>query len=76
MDREKLLEFYNSHRGGINGALIGFVIAVVILIIGFFKTMFIALCVGIGYYIGKRISEDKDYIRNLLDRVLPPGSYR
>ncbi len=76
MDKEKLLEFYNSHRGGINGALIGLVVASVILLIGFFKALFIALCVGVGYYIGKRISEDKDYLKNLLDRVLPPGTYR
>lgn len=76
MDKERLLEFYNSHCGGINGALIGLSLAVIILTIGFFRAMFIAICVGIGYYIGKRISEDKDYIKNLLDRILPPGTYR
>lgn len=76
MDKEKLLEFYYSHRGGINGALTGFGLALFILIIGFFRTLFIAICVGIGYYIGKRISEEKDYLRNLLDRILPPGTYR
>lgn len=76
MDKESLLRFYLSHRGGINGAAIGLIIAVAILIIGFFETLFIALCVGIGYYIGKRLSEDKDYIRNLLDKILPPGTYR
>jgi uncharacterized membrane protein len=76
MNIDKLLQFYNSHRGGANGAIVGLVIACAILIIGFFNTLFIAICVGIGYYIGKRLSEDKDYIKNLLDRVLPPGTYR
>lgn len=76
MSSEKMLKFYNSHRGEINGALIGFIVASVILIIGFFRTLFIAICVGIGYYIGKRLSEDKEYLKNLLDRVLPPGTYR
>lgn len=71
-----LNEFYNAHKGGIHGAAIGFVIAALILIIGFFKVLFIAICVGLGYYIGKRLAEDKEYIRNLLDRVLPPGTYR
>ncbi|MCX7710361.1 MAG: DUF2273 domain-containing protein [Clostridia bacterium] len=76
MDKEKLLELYYSHRGGINGALVGLVTAAMILILGFFRVLFIAICVGIGYYIGKRLSEDKDYIKNLLDRILPPGTYR
>ncbi|MDP4092054.1 MAG: DUF2273 domain-containing protein [Bacillota bacterium] len=76
MNKEGFLKFYNSHRGGINGALVGLVIAVAFLLLGFFRTLFIAICVGIGYYIGKRIYEDKDYIKNLLDRVLPPGTYR
>lgn len=73
---QSFIEFYNSHRGGINGAIVGLVIAVAFLVLGFFKMLFIGICIGIGYYIGKRLYEDKDYIRNLLDRVLPPGTYR
>jgi len=73
---ENLKEFYYSHRGGLNGAIVGLVIAAAILILGFFKVLFISVCIGVGYYIGKRLYEDKDYIKNLLDRVLPPGTYR
>lgn len=76
MDKEKIVSFYNSHRGELNGAATGLVVALMVLIVGVFKTLFIAMCVGIGYYIGKRMSNDKDYIKNLLDRVLPPGTYR
>ncbi|RCX16799.1 small integral membrane protein DUF2273 [Anaerobacterium chartisolvens] len=76
MDKEKLVQFYNSHKGGVNGAIVGFVLASVILIIGFLNTLFIAIFVGIGYYIGKKLSEDKEYIKNLLDKILPPGTYR
>ena len=73
---ENLLAFYSSHRGGINGALIGLLLAVCILLFGLFKMPFILIFSGIGYYIGNKLYEDKDYIRNLLDRVLPPGTYR
>lgn len=73
---DSITDFYNSHRGGINGALVGLVIAVAILLLGFFRMLFISVCVGAGYYIGKRLYEDRDYIKNLLDRVLPPGTYR
>lgn len=76
MNLEKILEFYNLHRGGIIGAFTGFVLAVTILLFGFFTMLFIAIFAGLGYYIGKRIHNDKDYIKNLLDRVLPPGTYR
>ncbi len=76
MDLEKLTEIYTAHRGGIIGAVTGLLVAVAILLLGFFKVLFIAILAGIGYYIGKRIHEDKDYIKNLLDRVLPPGTYR
>ena len=76
MNKEKILEFYNSHPGEVNGALIGLVLSSAILIIGFFRTLFIAISVVIGYYIGKRLSRDKEYLKNLLDRILPPGTYR
>lgn len=76
MDREKLLEFYHSHRGGINGALTALFVAILILTIGFFRTLFIFICVTIGYYVGNKLSEDKNYIKNFLDRILPPGTYR
>ncbi len=76
MSREQLISFYKAHFGEINGALGGLIFALCTLIAGFFQTLFIALCVLIGYYIGKKISHDKDYLRNLLDRILPPGTYR
>ena len=76
MDKDKILAFYNAHHGGIKGAATGLILSVFILLIGFPRTLFIAISVGIGYYIGKKVTEDKDYIRNLLDRILPPGTYR
>ncbi|NJD03552.1 MAG: DUF2273 domain-containing protein [Ruminiclostridium sp.] len=76
MDLEKILEVFTAHRGGIIGAVTGLLIAVAILLLGFFKVLFIAILAGVGYYIGKRIHEDRDYIKNMLDRVLPPGTYR
>jgi len=76
MNLEKLWIYYEAHKGGINGAGIGLLLAVLILILGFLRVLFIAFFIGVGYYIGTRIHGDKDYIKNLLDRVLPPGTYR
>jgi uncharacterized membrane protein len=76
MNVEKILAYYNEHRGAVKGSAIGFILAVLILVLGFMKVLFIAIFTGLGYYIGKRLHEDKNYIKNLLDRVLPPGTYR
>lgn len=76
MNKETILDFYNSHRGEINGAVIGVLFGIIVLLIGIFRTLFIAICGGVGYYVGKRLSQDKDYVKNLLDRILPPGTYR
>lgn len=76
MQKERLLEFYRAHSGEIIGSFIGFVVGVAILVLGIFRVLFLAICVGLGYYIGKQISADKNYIKNLIDRVLPPGTYR
>jgi uncharacterized membrane protein len=76
MNVEKILAYYNEHRGAVKGSAIGFILSVLILVLGFMKVLFIAIFTGLGYYIGKRLHEDKNYIKNLLDRVLPPGTYR
>ncbi|MFA6308503.1 MAG: DUF2273 domain-containing protein [Clostridia bacterium] len=76
MDKDWLLNFYRSNKGGIIGAAVGLVFAFFIMFAGFFWAIFIAICTGIGYYVGKRLSDDKEYVKNLLDRILPPGTYR
>ena len=76
MNIEKILTYYQSHKGAVTGAAVGFGLAVLILLLGFLKVLFIAIFTGVGYYIGKQIHGDKNYIKNLLDRVLPPGTYR
>lgn len=76
MEKEKFIEIYNQNKGAFIGALIGLVTSVILLSLGILRTLFIALCIGIGYYIGNRLSRDKNYITNLLDRILPPGTYR
>ena len=76
MDKDKIFSLYNSNKGGINGALIGAILAIIIIIIGFFNTLFIAILSLFGYYIGKKVADDKEYFKKLLDKFLPPGTYR
>jgi uncharacterized membrane protein len=76
MDKQNVYEIYRLHKGEILGAAIGLAIAVIVLLLGIIKALFIIVCVTVGCYVGKRLHQDKDYIKNLLDRILPPGTYR
>ena len=73
---DKFKEFYNKNKGAVNGALAGLVMSIVLLKMGILQTIFIILCVLMGYFIGEKLSKDKNYITTLLDRILPPGTYR
>lgn len=75
MDRQLLEEIWQQHSGKIVGVTIGFILGVLILIFGFFQTLFVLLCVIAGYIVGKRIDEKED-IMDILDKLLPPGYHR
>lgn len=67
-----LLVFINNNRGKFFGALLGFIVGVLILIIGFFKALFIFICTYIGYILGSKSYKDINF-RKLLEKILPPG---
>lgn len=68
----KILNILMEHKGKIIGACLGLVISLLIILFGFFKTFFIALCVCFGYILGKKVDNNED-IRKLLEKILPPG---
>lgn len=72
MLKEFLLNIFSKNQGKIIGAFIGLILSVFILLIGFFRTLLIAVFVFAGYYIGKKIDNKEDLIE-LLDRILPSG---
>lgn len=74
--RKSLIEYYYSHQGAVIGGIIGLIAGVAFLVFGFLKVLFIALCVGLGYYIGKNMSEGKNFIRNIKDKLFPPKMYK
>lgn len=76
MDFNQFTKFYSSHKGGVIGAVVGIIVAILILWLGFFNMLFIAILGGIGYYIGVALFQGKNFIRELIDRIIPPGTYR
>jgi uncharacterized membrane protein len=72
MWKDYLIDIFLNNRGKCIGVLIGLLIAVLSLTIGFFKTLFVVICLLLGYYIGKKI-DNKESIIEIIERILPNG---
>ena len=72
----KLYRFYRNNYFGINGALVGLALGLALVFLGLVKTIILAACILVGYFVGRMLQKDKNFLKNLLDKILPPGSYR
>ena len=52
--KEKFLEWLENNKGLFWGSVIGLAVAILFLTIGFWATLLIALCMGIGALLGSR----------------------
>lgn len=71
----QIILWVNDNKKSFLGGLIGFILGVFILVIGFLKTIFLLIFTGIGYLLGSEILKKED-LRTLLERILPPGRTR
>ncbi len=58
---------WQEHRGKLLGAGLGFILAVSILLFGFWRIAFIVLCVLAGLWIGVKVDRGEDILQNLRD---------
>jgi uncharacterized membrane protein len=65
-----------ENRSGLIGALAGFGLALSLVLFGLLKTIFLLVLTAVGFYIGRRFFANRKEIRDLLDRLLPPGRFR
>ena len=72
----KLYRFYKNHHFEVTGAAIGLVVGLSLILFGIIKTIVLALCIILGLFVGKKLKVDRNFIKNILDKILPPGSYR
>lgn len=72
----RLYKYYRNHFYGVNGAIIGLLVGLSFVFVGILETLFLSVCVIAGFFVGHRLQKDKDFLKNLLDKILPPGSYR
>ncbi|MEW6621664.1 MAG: DUF2273 domain-containing protein [Bacillota bacterium] len=68
MDKKKLFwDIVDIHKGKVIGTLTGLLFGLLTIIFGFWKASFLAICILIGYLIGKRIDENQDF-KNMLKK--------
>ena len=61
------------HRGKVVGSLLGFAVGVAVMAWGLLWTLFIGLCVGVGYAAGRYFDGEQDAFAEWIDRLRPPG---
>ncbi|MDO9536276.1 MAG: DUF2273 domain-containing protein [Bacillota bacterium] len=62
-----IIRFVQEHPGKIIGGLVGLILAVLFVIFGFWKGLFIILSILAGIYLGGK-AENNEGFRNFLDR--------
>ena len=64
----ELMELARANKGKVFGGIIGFIIAILVLTIGFFKTLFIVLCTSLGIFLGSEYNREVR-LRQLIDKI-------
>lgn len=66
-----LADLWENHRGRTVGAILGLLFAMLVLTIGFFPTVFLVLCSGLGYILGGRLENGQGdgFLMFLRDRL-------
>lgn len=72
----RFLDMLKDKNAGLIGGTVGFFLAVLFVVFGFFKTLFILFITFVGYMIGVRLFSDKEMLKNFLDKIIPPGRFR
>ncbi len=73
---EPILKMLHGKDAGLVGAAAGFVLALLWVIFGFWRMLFILLLTLAGYVLGARFFRNSDHFRELIDKMLPPGRFR
>ncbi|MDO5733180.1 MAG: DUF2273 domain-containing protein [Eubacteriales bacterium] len=71
-----LLKRLKRHKFGILGAVIFFLVALLWMILGFWRTVFIAVMTGLGYLLFEILLSDRSRFIRLLEKIFPEGKFR
>ena len=66
---ELIAERISGQGAGRIGMILGVLIGIAVLVFGFWKTVFVLLCGGIGLYLGTRVESGEDLVERTLSAV-------
>ena len=72
MEQKRWESIIIENKGKCIGSLLGLIIALAVLFLGLWRTLFIAICVSIGYYFGNRRENRLRFYQFLMD-LMPEG---
>lgn len=64
---EILHDLLMNHRGKVLGLVLGLAVGLLVIMFGFWRSVFIVICVLLGYFLGKRFDEEGN-LRDWWDR--------
>jgi len=70
--RDNLTALIKANKGRIIGIGIGLLFGILVLTVGFWRSIFLALCVAVGFGVGSLYDKDSKF-RAFLERILPTG---
>lgn len=70
-----ILKLLEEHPGKALGLIIGLVVGIIFLIVGFWKTVVFIAFVSIGLYIGKKFDSRED-IKDVLENLIPEKFFK
>lgn len=71
-----ILDLVSRKNAGLVTGGVCFVIALMLVIFGFWKTLFILAVTLGGYIFGVQVLAKPENLRKLIDLILPPGRFR
>jgi uncharacterized membrane protein len=60
MFEKVIIYLFTEHRGKLIGVLLGLLASVLFISYGFWRTIFVILCIFAGYFIGKKIDDNSN----------------
>ncbi len=72
----KLFDMIKDRNAGLVGGGVAFLLALLLVIFGFLKTLFIIFMTLVGYFLGVKLFSDKEKMKDFMDKLIPPGRFR
>jgi uncharacterized membrane protein len=69
MSERNLFYILRSYKGRIIGLVAGFIVAILLIIFGFFKTLIIVILTTLGWFIGRKFDGNTDSFLEMLDKI-------